>query len=139
MVGAAEQVREEFVKNDLKYKSFSKLPDGRTIMTAGFRQEQVTFDILFIFESDNRSVYLRVDDLAKVPIDRMYEVLSVLNNLNCQYRWARFYVDKDDEITVQIDHVLVENYSGPVVVELALRIASIVGTGYSEIMKAIWA
>ena len=139
MVGAAEQVREEFVKNDLKYKSFSKLPDGRTIMTAGFRQEQVTFDILFIFESDNRSVYLRVDDLAKVPIDRMYEVLSVLNNLNCQYRWARFYVDKDDEITVQIDHVLVENYSGPVVVELALRMASIVGTGYSEIMKAIWA
>jgi len=80
----------------------------------------------------------RVSRLAKLPIDRQFEVLSALNELNREYRFVRFYTDQEDYVTVQIDRIIAVNETADPVMEMIARILRIIDEAYPRIMKAIW-
>nr|MCR4875889.1 YbjN domain-containing protein [Clostridiales bacterium] len=109
-----------------------------TIMAAGFNGEKTVTNLLIHIDAQDHTVMIRAADIAKVPIDRKYDVLVVLNQLNEKYRWSRFYVDGNETINVQTDQILAGESSGAIVMELILRINSIVNDAFPEIMKAIW-
>jgi len=137
-MSTAALVRDAFVSKDLKYKEFREMDDGATLMVAGFNGNMATFDILMVFDKDDHTVMFRVSRLAKLPIDRQFEVLSALNELNREYRFVRFYTDQEDYVTVQIDRIIAVNETADPVMEMIARILRIIDEAYPRIMKAIW-
>ena len=137
-MNTASQVKEAFEKASWKFKYIAEQPDGSTIMAAGFNGEKTVTNLLIHIDAQDHTVMIRAADIAKVPIDRKYDVLVVLNQLNEKYRWSRFYVDGNETINVQTDQILAGESSGAIVMELILRINSIVNEAFPEIMKAIW-
>ena len=81
---------------------------------------------------------IRVGRLAKVPIDRQFEVLSAMNELNREYRFVSFYSDPEDFVTVQTDRVIAANETADPVMEMIVRVVQILDGAYPRIMKAIW-
>ena len=138
-MSTANKVRSAFEENGLKYKEFKELPDGSTVMIAGFDGQFTTFEMVIYFDSEDHTAMIRIPKLTKVPIDRRYDVLSTLNQLNQEYRWTRFFVDQDDEVTVQIDQILSKDQNADSVMELIVRTIKIVDEAYPKFMKAIWA
>ena len=135
-MNTASQVKEAFEKASWKFKYIAEQPDGSTIMAAGFNGEKTVTNLLIHIDAQDHTVMIRAADIAKVPIDRKYDVLVVLNQLNEKYRWSRFYVLLTLKHWLN-DHLAGES-SGAIVMELILRINSIVNEAFPEIMKAIW-
>ena len=138
-MSTANNVRSAFEEKGLKYKEFTELPDGSTVMIAGFDGQFTAFEMVIYFDSEDHTAMIRIPKLTKVPIDRRYEVLSTLNQLNQEYRWTRFFVDQNDDVTVQIDQILSKDQNADSVMELIVRTLQIVDEAYPKFMKAIWA
>lgn len=137
-MSTATLVREAFAQKELKYKEFRELEDGGTLMVAGFNGQMATYDLLMVFDKEDHTVMIRVGRLAKVPIDRQFEVLSALNELNREYRFVSFYSDPEDFVTVQTDRVIAANETADPVMEMIVRVVQILDGAYPRIMKAIW-
>ncbi len=137
-MSTALQVKEAFDKVSWKYKDFREMPDKSTIMLAGFNGDKATINLLMHFDAMDHTVMFRVLNLSKVPIDRKYEVFSALNRMNAVYRWIRFFVDDEESIVAQVDHILIPDESADVVMELIVRINQVVNEAFPEIMKAVW-
>ena len=137
-MSTATLVREAFAQKELKYKEFRELEDGGTLMVAGFNGQMATYDLLMVFDKEDHTVMIRVGRLAKVPIDRQFEVLSALNELNREYRFVSFYSDPEDFVAVQTDRVIAANETADPVMEMIVRVVQILDGAYPRIMKAIW-
>ena len=135
----AVSIREAFEQKELKYKEFRELLDGATLMVAGFNGEKVTFDVMLVFDAQDHTVMIRTGKLAKVPVDRQVDVYAALNELNRNYRWARFFVDNENDIVIQMDHIVSAGESPDAVMELVFRMVKIVDESYPKMMRAIWA
>ena len=137
-MSTAMKVRDAFAEKDLKYKDFREMDNGDTLMIAGFNGKMVTFDLIMVFDKEDHTVTMRVGRLAKIPIDRQFEVFNTLNELNREYRFLRFFSDREDFVTVQYDCIVDENETADPVMEMIFRILQIIEEGYPRIMKAIW-
>ena len=85
------------------------------------------------------STIVRIFSIARVPKNKTAAVLEVLNALMIEYRWLRFYLDSDNEVTAAIDAVITEETAAPVAGELLARGLNIVDDIYPRIMKVLWA
>ena len=65
--------------------------------------------------------------------------LAVCNDLNLQFRWVKFFLDKDKDVVATLDAMLDDNSSGAECVSLLMRIVNIVDDAYPQIAKARWA
>ena len=97
-----------------------------------------SINLSFFFDQDCQSFALRVFSIAKVPQNKVPAVLGVCNELANDYRWVRFYVDNDNEITASYDGVIDVDTAAPVCYELLGRTLSIVDESYPRFMKALW-
>ena len=61
------------------------------------------------------------------------------NRLNAEYRWVKFYLDKDGDVNAAIDAVISEDDCGEACMNLVHRIIRIVDDAYPEIAKTRWA
>ncbi len=75
----------------------------------------------------------------RVPDNKFADVLFTCNELNCQYKWATFYVDKDNDIVIHDDAILTVENASAEAFELLLRIIKICEDVKPKIMKAIYA
>jgi len=137
-VNTASQVKEAFEKASWKFKYIAEQPDGSTIMAAGFNGEKTVTNLLIHIDAQDHTVMIRADRLAKIPIDRQFEVLSTLNELNREYRFVSFYGDREDFVTIQTDRVIAANETADPVMEMIVRVVQILDGAYPRIMKAIW-
>ena len=65
--------------------------------------------------------------------------LAACNALNLQFRWAKFFLDKDKDVAATLDAVLDENTVGEDCCSLMMRLVSIVDDAYPQLAKARWA
>lgn len=93
---------------------------------------------VFIFGDDGRDVAIRVFTIAKVPKDKALQVLAVCSVLNAEYRWVKFYLDTDWEVTAAMDAVIDPYTTGEECYELLMQMTQIVDKSYPEIMEALW-
>ena len=138
MLATVEAMKKGFEDSNLKIKMIREVKDGPTIVYSGVNGKSNTYDILFIFTPDEHTVTIRVDALAKVPIDRAYDVRDQLNELNVHYRWIKLIINKDSDICLLIDAIVTPETAGPVCVELMVRTMKIVDEIYPVIMQSIW-
>ena len=98
-----------------------------------------TISIQFFFDLGGKDVALRVFTIAKVPQNKTADMLKTLNELMVEYRWLRFYLDADNEVTASYDATITAETAAPVAKELMFRTLNIVDECYPRIMQTLWA
>ena len=86
--------------------------------------KSVTFT--FIFDDDGESFALRVFSISQFTNNQLNDAYEFCNRMNYKYRWLRFYIDSDDELTAAIDAVITPSTAGAECFELLARTVNIV-------------
>ena len=125
--------------NDWKYKDFQTLESGNDRVCCGVNCKLTTVDYHFFFDKDGKSVTMRVFRLFAVPIDKKLQIMEVMNDANKGYRWAKFFIDGESWMSIQIDAIINAETAGPVCLELMIRTSQIIDATYANFMHEIWA
>ena len=95
--------------------------------------------VQIFFDSDCEGAAFRIFEVAKVPDGKIAGMLSALNTLNYQYRFAKFVLNpKDSTIQAEADTAFRAHDVDAVCMELLSRILDICDTAYPELMRALW-
>lgn len=106
------------------------------ISTRGKNAESISLH--FAFGGDGCSVCIFSLGIVRTPEGKLAEMLALLNQLNREYRWGKFYLDKDNDVTCQGDAILCEANAAEECFELLVRFISIIDEVYPKLMKVIW-
>ena len=90
------------------------------------------------FDDDGESAQIVSSPIANVPDAKTAKLLMILNQCNRDFRWAKFYLDEDNDVIADADVVFGEHDAGFSVVEAVMLAASVIDDAYPEIMKGIW-
>ena len=82
------------------------------------------------------SVYLVYES---VPKEKTVDVILTCNDLNAQYKWITFYVDRDNDVILHDDAILTPETACEEAFELLVRMLKISDEVKPVIMKAIYA
>ena len=93
----------------------------------------------FFFSEETEDFALRVFSIVKVPENRTADVLKVCNDLMAEYRWLRFYLDENKEVTAAYDATVTVETADLISAAIMFRTVNIVDECYPRIMKALWA
>ena len=74
-----------------------------------------------------------------IPEDKIADVIFLCNELNTEYKWVTFYVDKDGDLMIHDDAILSLENAADESFELLVRTINISGEVKSRVMKAIYA
>ena len=92
-----------------------------------------------IFSGENGkylSLYLVFEH---IPEEKVGDVIYTCNELNCQYKWVTFYVDKDNDVILHDDAILSIPTAAEETFELLVRMLKIGDEVKSQIMRTIYA
>jgi len=136
----AEAFKAHLDNSGIKY-SYYEPEEGRAeairITFGGKHAESIT--VTFFFDKDANSINIKCFSIAKIPAEKLMDIYVVLNELNAQYRWVKFYIDSDNEITVSGDAITDVATAGAECEEILVRYINIIDEVYPRIMKALWA
>lgn len=122
---------------DKKSTRYTFLSDNA--LTFSFRGENTSsIDISFFFGESGRDVAIYSFNIAKFPEEKVAEACFMCSKLNSQYRWVKFYVDEDNELTAEADALIDPYTTGEECYELLMRTANIIDEAYPTIMKTLW-
>ncbi len=127
---ALQRFTRQLDSEKLKY-SVSSDKDVVRIIYNGDNFKSVTFT--FIFDDDGESFALRVFSIAQFTSNQLDDAYEFCNRMNDNYRWLRFYVDDDRELTAAMDAVVTNETVGAVGSELLHRAVSIVDSVCGEL------
>ena len=124
----------------LKKEGIKFVDRDEKIVSISYRGDNMpSIDIIVAFDADEKpDVSLRCWTIAKFPEDKMLNGLVASNELNKQYRFVRFCVDKDNDLNCEADIDLTENSCGELILKLVRRMVNIVDDAYPVAMKALW-
>jgi len=138
MLDTAANFIEELKRINWKYREPQQLDNGKVAVSCGINGKSSHYDMHFFFDEDNHSVCIRVFQLLRVPIDKKFQVMELINQLNSNYRWVKFYTNADDDVNVQTDAIINAENSGKITVELMARTYRVIDEIYPKFMHAIW-
>ncbi len=104
----------------------------------GENLKNISIYVFFDKEGSNH-VQFYCGDIADFSSKEEVVALQVCNELNAEFRWVKFYVNKDKEVVATLDATLDITSSGDECVELLGRVVSIVDESFPKIAKARWA
>ena len=107
----------------IKYRVDDERPVVR-ITYDGENYKDLTFT--FIFDDDGESVALRVFSIEEFTAAQLPQAYAFCNRMNSEYRWLRFHIDSDNELTAGMDAVITSENAGAVCSELLSRAVDIV-------------
>ncbi len=87
----------------------------------------------FIFDDDGESVAIRVWSIIELEDYQLAEAYAFCNQMNYDYRWLRFYIDDDKELTAAMDAVINPMTADTECLELLNRTVSIVDKVYGKL------
>ena len=141
MIRATRNMLDFFERQGMKYSpDIDTTKAGKDVVTVtytGDNKDTIRFKIFVDPDEDN--VAIRVWTIAKTTNTRQVAAVSlVLNDLNNNYRWYRWYLDDDREVTAAVDAVITADTIGAIVYELVQRGVNIIDENYPKVMKAMW-
>ncbi len=136
---AAQSYIDTLNENGLKVKETYETSDGQTVVKCGWHLSNTTIDVLVAFSENCRYAALRCFRIATVPKDRLGQAILTCNELNNTYKWVKFCVDDDGDVTAENDAILDAATCGAVCLELMARMTQVINEAYPKLMKAIYA
>ncbi|MCC8356959.1 MAG: YbjN domain-containing protein [Oscillospiraceae bacterium] len=103
---AAQRYIDTLQRNDIKVKETFETSDGQTVVKCGWNLSSTKIDVLVAFPEDCKYAAIRCFNFASVPKDRLGHALIVCNELNKKYKWVKFYVDDDGDMTAEDDAII---------------------------------
>lgn len=97
-----------------------------------------SYRIQFISTDDDCDVAVRIFDLISIDPEKIGKILTVINELNCKYRYTKFTLTKDNNINVEYDYPVSGKHPEESAVEIVIRMTQIVDDAYPELMHAMW-
>ena len=96
--------------------------------------------VLMLFDKDgDNNLRFVVSNIVTVPQDRLGAVILACNKLNSRFRFAKFYIEDNNELFIDGDAIVSMDNVGDVCREMCNRMVDIVDKGYPDIMRAIYA
>ena len=134
MVLCAEKFIERLNAEGLRY-SVNELDGGKVYISLGFGGRSTDF----FFDGRDEGSHVAIRTIFdKCPEDRFAELIVVCNALNVEYRWVKFYVDKDNDIMVSDDAIVSPETAGEECFELLVHTISILNDVKPTLMRAIY-
>ena len=122
-------------QNNIKYTDV----DERVVKVVYSGDNLQSIIVYVFFDPDGENlVTFRSWDIANFKESQVPAGIRVCNDLNKQYRWVKFFIADDGDITAQIDAVVDEMTCGEECAHLVRRVVSIVDQSYPDIMKTLW-
>ena len=109
--------------------------DGDVIVAFPY-QGKVTRCIFSGEDGTYLSLYLVYE---RVPEDKYADGVLVANEMNCKWKWVKFYVDSDNDLMLQDDAILTVETAADEAFELLVRMIDIADKSKPAIMKALYA
>lgn len=130
---AKDVIKESFIAKDfhpLEYDDNTlafvySLPNGQA-------------NIIIDTSDNNKHISYIIANFCKVPEDKKDVLIKLMNDLNQKYRYAKFYIDEDNDINIRIDAMLPLDACGEFSVDYVGLIVDILDESYKEIMRGIW-
>ncbi len=91
------------------------------------------------FTGDNGTYLSLYLVFESVPEEKLADVIFVCNELNNQYKWITFYVDKQNNVVLHDDAIITIENAADEAFELLVRMIQIAEDAKQPIMKAIYA
>lgn len=123
----------ELDSRELTYK-YDENEDNQ-IVAIGFDK----FTLLCIFSGENGNYFTIFTDYVNCEKEKSLDVIIALNQLNSTYKWAKFYLDKDNDVIIDTDAIIDEETGGDECFELVARFVNIIKDANNDIMRAIYA
>ncbi len=113
--------------------------EEETVVVALWKLENTKLKVFFDFSEDNQRVHIVGTDFITVPDDKLEKALEVVNDCNGEYRWVKFYLDKEHgQILAQDDALIELDSCAQEVFKLMGCMTQIVDEAYPRMMKALW-
>ena len=136
----AEAFKAHLDEKGIKYTYFEPEENRAEAIRISFSGENTdSIAVTFFFDKDASSINVKSFSIAKIPTEKIIDIYVVLNELNNEYRWVKFYVDDDNEVTVSGDAITDVATAGEECEEILFRYVKIIDEVYPRIMKALWA
>ena len=92
----------------------------------------------FVFAGDQGDHAQMQTIIERVPDDKFIDVVLACNQINAEFRYVKFAVDKDNDVMVFTDAILDPSTAGEECFELLIRSLKIISDAKPIIMKAIY-
>ena len=112
--------------------------DQEVILTGVAGEKNIKGLRLAVFFDQERTANVVSRDYIHVPEDKVETMYPVMNDLNRQYRWAKFVIDEEGDIRLEADAVLDMGSCGEEVEEILFRLTHIADEAYPVIMSRIF-
>lgn len=93
---------------------------------------------IFIFSGPEGEHAQMLTILERVPEEKFVDVVLACNQINSQFRYVKFVVDSDNDVTARTDAILDTGSADEECFELLIRSLKIIGDAKPVIMKAIY-
>ena len=125
---------------DQKNIKYSEI-DSDTIRLNYRGENCPSIPVNFTFSDDGRNVTIYSFSIAKIDKEEGKQYLAALftcSELNKKYRWVKFYLDDDNEITAEDDAVIDPYTTGEECYKLLRHMVNIIDEAYPIIMTMVW-
>lgn len=137
---ATMEICQEFDRVKIKYDVVDNQDRDFSYVDARYKAKTgAIVSIKFVSEDDDADVQVRAFSLAHVLDERFGDVLKVINNLNCTYRFVKFVIDRENDVAMEYDLPMNNASIGRCATEMLIRSMKIIDEVLPEIMHAIWA
>ena len=135
-----ELVKSHFDAKGVRYDYYERTEERNEAIKVSYRCDNAeSVSVILFFDEDGGSLNAKSFSIAKVPEAKLMDTYVLLNELNCEYRWVKFFIDDDNEVTVSGDAIIDETNAGEECYEIIQHYVGIIDDVYPRIMKVIWA
>ena len=140
----SDKFKETLERKDFQFDYYEATEKRDEAIKVSIRGEKAdSIETIFFFDKDDEtgsgSVNVKSFTIAKVPAEKLMDMYVTLNDLNSHYRWIKFYIDKDNEVTASGDAIIDAQTAGEECFEIMCRYMGIIDDIYPTLMKVIWA
>ena len=128
-MATAEDLRREFMNHmDAKGIKYTVFDEDDNIVYLAFGGDKETFVLVDFDEEGNNasSVHFLSQNFAKADRPNIPAALVKLNEINKSYRWVKFYMSDEGEISADCDAVIQPGSVGPECLEITIRMSNII-------------
>jgi len=136
MIICAEEFKRVLDGQEFTY-DLKEEDDGTVYFGVPFSEGRVV-SVIFNISDEGKHVAFRTV-FENCPPERIPDMLVICNQLNNEYRWLKFCIDKDNDIMLEDDAIVSPESAGEECFELVVRTARIMKEIKPIIMRGLYA
>ena len=139
MFQATQAIYNELKNSNSNLKVFTEENDQRSEVWLQFTVDNgPAYRIRFISTDNDSDVAVRVFGLLRVEETKKSKMLSAINEINAQFRYVKFVMDDNNDISVQYDFPVRTVRVEASAEEILIRFVKIIDDAYPMMMRALW-